>query len=170
MNKNLLSCIYLSLIIILLQACVTVKVASNKDESYTKQPKKIFVLMNAAKQSKEFTRVFLMELQSKLKEKGVETETYERDPLSLETEKDITSKINNYAPDALMVIAQKEVHSTNNMVDGGSFEISLTDGESKKVVWKSELGVVGPYTLGQTASKGLDEFMKKLVEDKIVRP
>jgi hypothetical protein len=167
MNKKLLFTPML-FVIILSQSCVTAKVTSNKDADYSRQPKKIFIMMNGAKQSGSFCNEFLSGLQTKFKEKAVESTTYVRDPLSLETKEDINKKISDYSPEALMVIQQKVVHSTNNFVDGGKFEISLIDSETRKTVWKSEFEVYSQFGIENAVNKSLNELFKKLTEDKII--
>lgn len=125
--------------------------------------------MNNAKETNEFCSVFLARLKRKLLEKGVQSDSYRRNPLSLETEKDIDSKIDNYAPEALMVIQQKVIHSTNGRVDGGTIEISLIDGETKKTVWKSEFEFYAMVRMTDAVDRSIKKIVNKLIEDKLVK-
>ncbi len=166
MKKNL---ILLSLFLVTcLQACVTVKIDSNKEASYTKKPKKIYILISGAKQAKIFCQAFSDGLQSKFNEKGIQSESYVYNPLSLETDSDIDKRINQYSPEALLVIKQKQVHSTNGGVDGGTFELSLIDGATKKPVWKSELDVYGQMGMDDALEKSIATVCKKMEQDQLL--
>ncbi|HJP63005.1 MAG TPA: hypothetical protein VJ844_06160 [Mucilaginibacter sp.] len=170
MKKYLITITPILVLAFILQSCVTAKITSNKEASYTSQPKRVFILLKGAKQSKDFSNGFLAGLQAGFKEKGVTTDSYVRDPLSLDTKEDINKKINDFSPEALMLIEQKVVHSTNGMVDGGRFEISLIDGASRKPVWKGEFEVYGQFGIDDAVNKGVKEIFKKFIEDKIVNP
>lgn len=171
MTKNLpfKPSLLLIIIIIIIQSCISTKITSNKGADYTKQPKKIFILMNNAKETNEFCSVLLARLKKKLLEKGVQSDSYRRNPLSLETEKDIDSKINNYAPEALMVMQQKIIYSTNGRVDGEKLEISLIDDETKKTVWKSEFEFHAMLRMTDAVDKSIKKIIKKLIDDKLVK-
>ncbi|WDF78130.1 hypothetical protein PQ469_30045 [Mucilaginibacter sp. KACC 22773] len=151
----------------LLQACVTAKIASNKQADYTKKPKKIFILLNGAKASKYFFVEFTRSLQLKLTEKKIESTMYIRDELSLDSEGDINKKITEFNPEALLVMKQTVSHTTNNYVDGGTFEISLIDGETKKTVWKSVFEIYSQFGLSEAVDTGVKKLYDKMVEDQI---
>ena len=155
-------------LLLVMQSCVTAKIESNKDASYTKQPKRIFILVNTASQATDFTTDFIAGFQKKLIIKGVTSSSYTHTALSFETNDDVNKKITDYSPDAVLIIKQIEVHSTNKMVDGGKFEISLLDYESKKKVWKSDFDVYGSMGLSSASDKSVDELIKKMEEDKII--
>ncbi len=124
--------------------------------------------MAGAKQANSFGATFIAGLSTRLKEKGVESGSYIRNPLSLDTDQDINKKIDDFSPEAVMFFKQKIIHSTNGGVDGGTFEITLIDGETKKPVWKSEFEIYGQFGIEQASSKAVDELIKKLEEDKII--
>ncbi|ASU34980.1 hypothetical protein [Mucilaginibacter xinganensis] len=168
MSKNLFPKSFLLLIIIILQSCVSAKITSNKDANYTRQPKRIYLMMNGSKKANDFCVGFVRGFQNKLEEKGVKTSLYISDSLSLLDNDDINKKIDEFSPEAVMIISQKEVHSTNNMVDGGNFELTLVDRNTKKNVWKGEFDVYGQYGMTDAIDKSISELMKKLTEDKII--
>ena len=151
--------LFLLVMTITSQSCVTAKIESNKEASYTKHPKRIFILINTASKSKEFTDYFIAGLQRNFTIKGVASDTYTHTALSFETNEEVNKKVSDYSPDAVMIIKQTEVHSTNNMVDGGRFEISMLDFESKKTVWKSILVVSGSMGLSSAVDKSVNELI-----------
>jgi hypothetical protein len=152
----------------LLQACVTAKITSNKQEGYDKKIKKFFILINGSREAKNFFTYFSQGLKSKLATGQVESTAYVRNELSLDSEGDIDKQIIEYNPEALMVIKQTVVHSTNNMVDGGTFEITIIDGETKKPVWKGAFEVYGQFGITEAAQTGVDKLYAKLLEDKLI--
>jgi hypothetical protein len=152
----------------LLQACVTAKITSNKQVGYEKKIKKFFILINGSKEEKNFFAYFSQGLKTKLTTGQVESTSYVRNELSLDSEGDIDKQISDYNPEALMVIKQTVVHSTNSMVDGGTFEITIIDGESKKPVWKGAFEVYGQFGISDAAQTGVNKLYAKLIEDKLI--
>ncbi len=161
--------IYLLSIILLLlvQSCSTVNIASNKQQGYNKQPKKIFIVVNCNKDVNIFCTGLVYGLTNKLTEKGVQSDGYVRDPLSLESEEDRNKRINAYNPEAVLTVQQTLTGSGK-----GVFELTLIDGESRKNVWKSELEVsADSYTSLEDSGvidKAVKTLVSKLAEDKII--
>jgi hypothetical protein len=166
MKRNL----YLASVLIFLlisQSCSTVNIASNKQQGYNKQPKKIYIVINCDKTTNVFCSGLVNRLKSKFTEKDIQSESYVKDPLSLESEEELTKKISSYSPEAVLMIQQT--------VTGGSrctFELTLIDGETKKHVWKSELDVsADSYASLEdegVINKGLKALLDKLIQDKII--
>lgn len=154
---------------VFLQSCVAVNITANKSSEYNKQPKSIFIVMNCNKQFNAFSESFLDGVKKRFSLKNINVDYYRRDPLSLESEDDINKKINTSNPDALFIMVQKIIHTTNGSVDGGTFEITLIDKETRKPVWKAELVISGNLGMSQDemVSKSLDEFFKQLTTDKL---
>lgn len=153
---------------VLLHSCVTAKIESNKDASYTKHPKNIFILVNTASEASGFTANFLYGLRQKFGAKGIASTVHIRKALSFETEEDVNKMVTDYGPDAVMLIKQSEVHSTNNMVDGGKFEITLLDFSTRKPIWKGDFSVTGSMGLLQAVQKSVDTLVKKMEADKLM--
>lgn len=154
--------------ILLLQSCVSAKIESNKQANYTKQPKKIFLLINSTRETNLFCKSFTNILSVKLKKRGVENTVYIKNPLTLDTEKDINDKINAYAPEALMIFKQTEMHTTNGGFDGAKFEISLIDKDTQTVAWKSVMDIYGTMGIEEATNKAVKTLSEKLAEDKII--
>ena len=153
---------------LLLQACVSAKLVSNKQEGYTKKLNKIYVIVSGTKKSKSFFNQFSTTLQTKLKEKSVESFVYYRNELSVDSDSEVNARINEYNPQALMLIRQTVVHSTNGMIDGGTFEKSIIDRETKKPEWKAEFEVYGAMGLSNAVETGVKKLCNKLTEDQII--
>ena len=151
-----------------LQACVSAKIISNKQEGYTKKFNKIYVIINGTKKSKSFFTQFSAGLQKKLKEKSVESTVYYRNELSIDTDSEINTRISEYDPQALMLIKQTVVHSTNGVVDGGNFEMSLIDGETKKPVWKADFEVFGSVGMSTAVQTAVTKLCDKLSQDEMI--
>ncbi|RVT98054.1 hypothetical protein EOD41_18375 [Mucilaginibacter limnophilus] len=161
----LLAC---TVIVLCLQACISANIQSNKQATYTRQPKKVYFIVNAGSESKKFTANFINSLQKALMAKGIENNGHQYDPLSLDSNEDIEKRINGYDPEALLIIKQTRVTMMNGGAGAGVFEVGLVDKETKKQVWKGVLDVTGPFTMPETASKAVKTLMQKMQQDKLV--
>jgi hypothetical protein len=151
-----------------IQSCSTVKIASNKDEKYTKQPKKIYVVIISDTKMSTFCDEIINGLQKKFTAKGIKSGSSKRNTLSLETEDDLNKEMESFKPEAILTIRQ-----TVSGIEMGRFELTLTDAESKKNVWKSELDVsADSYTSvnnSDVVEKTLKTIMDRLMQDKIIQ-
>ena len=138
MKKVLYFSFIFVVLISLLQGCTSTKIVSNKETGFTKNLRKFFIFINNTQDSKSFWKAMADKLREEFTHRGIESVSYQRDPLSLETDEDFNKKISDYAPEALLIIKQT-VTSGDWRV--GDYELSLIDGETKKSVWKSTLKI-----------------------------
>jgi hypothetical protein len=165
--KNDFYLVPIFIFVFICQSCSTVNIASNKQEGYNKQPKKIYVVVNCDKNTNVFCSGLVNGLKNKFTEKGIQSDSYIHDPLSLQTQEEINKKVTSYGPEAILMIQQTVIG------DGrGTFELTLIDGETNKPVWKSEFEIsADSYTsLEDTGviNKGLKILVDKLIQDKII--
>lgn len=163
--KKKLTLIVSAISIVLLQSCATVKMTSNKQAGYTKQPKRIYIMASCSKEGELFCRNLGDGLKKDFTNRGIASEFYLRSALALDTEEDISKKLNDFKPEAALFIRQTVTGGGQ-----GTYELTLVDGETKKNVWKSE---VITSTDGYTSDidlldKGVRTVVNKLIEDKII--
>lgn len=163
MKKNLLILGLLTLII--LSGCVTANITANKAEWYNKKLTRVYVLLNSAKEAEKFSNELAKGIMTEFRNNNVEGKYQIRNPLSLETEKDLENRINEYKPNQLMIFKQTSLHSTNGLIDGGVFEISIIEGETKKIVWKGVLDVYGQFGMETSIKQSLMKLSEKLKQD-----
>ena len=156
---------FLPLLLVFLTSCATANLTSNKASWYTKKLSKTYVIANTAKQAETFTRALCKELLFLFEDNSVESDFEIRNPLSLDSEQDVEDRINEFNPDQLILIKQTSLHSTNGLVDGGQFEISIIEKESKKVVWKGLLDVYGQFGMEMSIKQSLKKLTEKLKQD-----
>lgn len=160
-----LFCITVS--VFLIQSCATVNMASNKSDSYSKQPKKIYIVANFNKNDRTFCNGLVNGLKVNFTQKGIKTDSYMRDALSLESDEDIDRKANDYHPEAVLLIQQ-------TLTGGGraTFELTLIDGETKKRVWKGAFDIsTDSYSSMEdegAINKSVKTIVEKLAQDKII--
>lgn len=151
----------------LFQSCATVNMASNKSESYNKQPKKIYIVVNFNKDHKIFCNGLIAGLKNDFTQKGIQSDSYMHDALSLASDEDINKKANDYNPEAVLLIQQ-------TLTGGGraTFELTLIDSETKKRVWKGAFEVsTDTYSSMEgegTINKSVNTIVEKLAQDKII--
>ena len=123
-------------LMVLVHSCTTVNIIANKQTSYTKKPKKIYIVGTCSKIANVFCTGLINGLKPALNDKGILVDGFVSDPLSLETEQDINKKIAQYDPQAVLRIQQ-----TANGSSVAVFELTLIDSETSKNVWKGELQI-----------------------------
>ena len=157
------------LLVFLLQSCVTAKITSVKDINYTKKPARIFILVNNSNDTKTFWNESATEMVKGLKGKGVEAVSYVKSNLSLDSEGDINKKINDYNPEAVLIIRQTV---TSGSWRGGQYELTLTVPEEmdKKNVWKCQFEPrnEGAPDIHSAARENAQVILGKLSKDKIL--
>lgn len=167
MIKSIQSAILL-LFVIFMQSCVTAKVESHKQAGYNQKLKKIYLIVNGAKDSKKFSKGLLSGLNNKFNGMGIPTDGFIHDPLSLDTDADIQQKISDFSPDGLLIFKQTKISYTNNAVTGGTFEVTLIDGKTKKPVWKGLVDVFGSLGINNSISTSVNNLIKKMKQDQLI--
>jgi hypothetical protein len=140
--------------------------ATNKSDSYNKQPKKIYIIVNFNKNDRTFCNGLVTGLKNNFTKKGIQSDSYMHDSLSLEGEEDINGKTNDYNPEAVLLIQQ-----TLTGAGIATFELTLIDRETKKKVWKGAFNVsTDSYSMGDedVINKSVNTIVEKLTQDKII--
>ncbi|MDO9261667.1 MAG: hypothetical protein Q7U08_06980 [Flavobacteriaceae bacterium] len=148
---------------LLLSNCVTTKIQSNKAYSFNEKISKLYILVRGNDDSRSFYTSFTNDFEKTLNEKGIKYQKYYYDPLSLETEKDIQTKINYFEPNLIMIVNQTESRNTvnqnafsfgsNSTNTGGTFEVKLFKPNSDNPVWRAKLQADGQFGLSTSAEK-----------------
>lgn len=137
-KKNLIT-LNIVLICMILSGCKTVKIESNKAEWYNNKLTKVYILFNSAEVFQAFSNDLGDDLVFFFNTQGVETKYRVKLPLSLETDEEIKNEIKDFGPAQLIVFTQS---LTRNHA-GGMFEISITETENGKIVWKGIIDIYG---------------------------
>ncbi|SHM14901.1 hypothetical protein SAMN05216524_101976 [Mucilaginibacter sp. OK098] len=165
--KAKLQLLFIFFAIASIQSCSTVKIASNKDGKYTKQPKKIYIVVICDTKMSAFCNEMINGLQKRFTAKGINSGSSKRNTLSLATEDDLNKEMEPFKPEAILTIKQ-----TVSGIEMGTFELTLTDAGTQKNVWKGELDVsADSYTSlkdSDVVNKTLNTLVNKLIEDKII--
>ncbi|TWJ02532.1 hypothetical protein JN11_01505 [Mucilaginibacter frigoritolerans] len=149
-------------------SCVSTKITSNKDASFNRKLKKIYVICNLGKDVSNFNERLFEGVKKKFTENNITIDGFVRNPVALETDEDVLNKIRSYDPEALMIIKQTHVTYYNGGPGGGVFEVSLIDKVSQKNIWKSEIDVTGPWWDEDTSDSIVKKLILKLKEDQII--
>ena len=67
-----------------------------------------------------------------------------------------------------MIFKQTSVHSTNGLIDGGVFEISIIEEETKKIVWKGVLDTYGQQGINESIQESLKKLTEKPKQDGLI--
>ena len=165
--KRPLYLIFILLVMVSLHSCTTVNIIANKQSSYSKKPKKIYIVGNCTKNANVFCTGLINGLKKNLTDRGIVSDGFVSDPLSLETEQDINKKIMMFNPEAVLRIQQ-----TSNGTTIGVFELTLIDSESSKNVWKGELQIsADQYSSIEDEGiikKAINQLLMQLSHDNII--
>jgi len=104
----------------------------------------------------------------KFKEKNIVCDGLVSFELSKETNEDFAKGIDNYKPDASLMINLQETRVMGYGPMGGRFDLTLTDRRTKQQVWTGSLNVSGHLDSKATINKTIDSIIGKLTEDGIV--
>src|SRR5206468_10544419 len=103
---------------------------------------KIYLVINSSKGASEFSYSFKTTFLQALADYGVKSDYYVKGPLSLESEKEISERINKFNPQFIIVVTQTESKSfagvnwaSSNNINGGTFDIKILPPNSDKPVW-----------------------------------
>ena len=157
---------------LLIASCVTTKISSNKAPDFNGKIKRLYIVAKGADEAKSFFVRFYQSFGQSLKTEGIVTEYYYFDPLSLEGESSVISKIEAFSPNMVMMINQTEARnykqywSSSNT--GGTFDIRIQVPESKNPIWRANLKADASMGLGEAAQKASNTLLTKLKEDQML--
>ncbi len=165
----------LSLVVLFsLSSCVTTSIRSNKSLEYTEKLDKVFVLVKGTDFTNNTFKPFFTKLYASLKAKGVAGGSYYIEPLSLKTDEEIESLIDEANPKLVMIIEQEEVRrftsspirsGTGILRSGATFNIKITKFGSEKPIWRASLDAEGSHGITQAATKASRRVIEKLEAD-----
>ena len=151
------------LLLVIITSCAQ-KIISNKAESYTKKPKRIFIESVYPPKGAEVSTKFAKEMGQQLIAYSVQSTSFAHSNLSFDTDEDIFKKAFDFNADAVMVVRQ-----TYDAGNAGSFIIALYDAETKKPFWKSTFDIgMGDIYNDQSAQTTVKSIIKKLIQDGVM--
>lgn len=160
--------IALAAFVSIMQACVSSKIASNKDSAYNIKPKKLYLIVSSSKDAKTFPQDLYNGLVKNFKTRNIAYDGFVRDPLSLKSDEELNHDLNSYDPDGLLTIKMTQIDIINGGAGGATFELSLISRENKKTVWKANLNVTGPMRDLATVNSAIKTIIGKMQEDQII--
>ena len=150
-----------------LSGCVSIE--SNRDPSFDKRVGRIYVMMRGGDRAERFMNNLGGQIQQAFQKRGVRSEVYVVDPLSLEGESEVRERVSAFNPDAVLVVVQTEQSFYNGVSAGGRFELGLFELGSDKPVWKAKLNTdTGGYGMG-SSEQVAEKIVARMVEDRLLR-
>jgi len=160
--------------VILSAGCVTTQVTSNKAPGFTEKIDRLYVMVRGSDSAKPFFTSFTNALSLSLKSKGIETEYYYFDPLSLDSDEDIMKKVDEFEANILMVINQTESRNVSGQWGlittntGGTFNIRLFEPTSDSPIWRAKLEADASFGLTESAKNASKKLIQKLEVDNLL--
>ena len=153
----------IGLFAMLFSGCVTSNVSFNNNPDYNKKMKTVFFEVKDVKIGK-FLDGLGQSLITNLENQGVTVKLSVNDALSLNSEKDIQKKIEDYQPDVIIILERANTslgHSKSGyFYNGGTYLMSIVLPENNKIIWKASISTSGE----QGSLGGVDAAVKQTVE------
>ncbi len=148
-------------------------IISNRDQSYTAEPKRIFVVSGIGNEfSEDFAEPFQAKLTAIAKDCGAELQVSRLTPLEL-NENIHTERMKSFNPDSLIVITRTggTVNQYGRRVNA-DYDVKFVDVGSNKAVWRASVRVYRGSSLvpfkDQAEALAIN-LTNKLKEDQILR-
>jgi hypothetical protein len=169
-------------IVFSLNSCVTNTITSKKSKEFEKTVSRFYVFLDG----KESAKLYFIGIKNVLNRYFVDNQIEAQfeifDPLSLESQKIVDSRINEFKPEAIMTIVQVSENRTNHyesldrligkgQVTGATLDIQITEGQTSKIIWHAKLDSnagTAYNSLTETSVGCAKKIFKKLVEDKLI--
>ena len=155
-----------------LSGCVSTKIQSNRDASFTGTVERLYVLASVAEREQGMANLFTTAIEQHLAAHGVPARAHVRDPLALEGEELVTREVEAFGPSAILVLTQTESSAMISGAGGGTnsavFDASLFDTESERRIWRASIKASRDriYATEQQGARNLAEkIVEKLAED-----
>ena len=169
-------------LVLLFSACATTTISSNFDKSFNQKINKVFVVVSTSPiiseiqpvnnlRSENLASLLSSELVSSFHNINIRSSSYSITGLELSKD-DVDSKINEYSPDAVLVLKQSDalLH-----VYGGItkiiFQGELIDSNSEKLIWKGIVTTNGnnyPISVDKISASISKEIFKRFQEDGVI--
>lgn len=133
-------------------------VKSNVDPDYDGRLSRAFVALEGGARFGRFTESLGTAIQAELESRGVASEAYVRDELSLDGQADVEARVSAFGPDGILAISQTEAEYVNGAKSGARFEATLLVPGRERPVWRATIssstsGYGGAGSTGQIAQK-----------------
>lgn len=152
-----------------LSGCTSSKITSNKSPEFNDKLSKVFLVMRSGTGSKEFAYSFKTAFLRSLESRGIASAYHIYDPLSLESEKQVSEKIEKFNPQALIIINQTESRGYNaKNVIGGVFDIRIMLQNSDAPIWRANLDANGESGIEYAVDKAVKKLIDRLIVDKMI--
>lgn len=154
-------------------SCVQTRMTSNKAEWYGGKLTKTYIIINSVKPMETYSLALGDQLNSSLLSKNIISEYHVRDPLSLESDKDIEKRIQKYSPSQLIIFNQTAITSGSG-IHGGTYEVQIIKADNKRIIWKGYLSTYSQFPVSlrifrdKSVRKNLEKLIEKWQEDGLI--
>ena len=141
-------------------------VESNVDPDYDGTLSRAFVALEGGGDFEGYIQDLGLALQSELRGRGVVSEVYVRDELSLDGRADIEERISTFGPDGILIISQTEASYVNGAASGTRFKATLMVPGRDGPVWRAAISSdTGGFGGAGSTIQLADKIVSKMEED-----
>jgi|HubBroStandDraft_6_1064221.scaffolds.fasta_scaffold490038_2 hypothetical protein len=175
-RNSLSTVLLLSCYVLLLLGCgPVVHLSANKSPDYNEKLTKVYLLIRSAKGASKFADGFKAGFLSEMTKRNIAADSYVIEPLALEGDKDITARIAQYGPQAVVFMNQTESVSTSggtfsktNPVTSATFDIKILLPGSDKPVWRGNMVASGNSHVTEAVEKAVTTLIRQMATDGLI--
>jgi hypothetical protein len=166
--------------------CTTTSIATNRSDQMKGPYKRVFMIIHSNIRVDPFSIPWAEAVQKELDQRGVASKVYsvadkDNNSLSLEPQdnlqNEINSQINEFQPDAVMIIILKKIEAYGGVQigrpgsNGATFDIKLfAPTDANTPLWRAKFQVFGQYGISTAVNKGTRTFVGQLEKEYIIEP
>jgi hypothetical protein len=154
-----------------LESCVPTSIISKKSPDFNKEISRIYILVDGSDRAEEYFKSLGRHLFIHLISHEIETEIHVFDPLSLETDKEVFTKVGKFHPDAIMTIQMTEGWSrgwTLYGLSGATLDLKILDPSAETIFWRASFRVYSSLLLENTSKTSAKRIVSKLLDDNVL--
>lgn len=161
-----------------LSGCVTAKIESQRDDSFTKEIDRVYVHSTFGMEDRELAGAFSSAILHEFSTRGITTHTAESDPLALEEQDDeaVAAAVAEFAPTVVLILKQTARGTSvspgapgmpGTMSSEAVYDASLYDAETMRRVWRAQVSTSGDanLTTGEGTAKKLAATIAQRMQD-----
>ncbi len=181
MPRLLRSCSIL-LLLPILSSCVSTKIDSQRDESFVKEIKRVYVYSSVRMDEQALAQAFSQVILPQFGSYGIMARSQVRDPLALDEEGFVTDEVEAFNPDVILVLTQTNASATRTWNPGSMsfhdsaeavYDVSLYDPETDKRIWRAQISTSRDALMTSqegAAKKIAEKIINQMAVDRLIGP
>ncbi|HTI11360.1 MAG TPA: hypothetical protein VL832_22460 [Puia sp.] len=153
---------------LLIAGCSSSSIIAKSSDHLNGPYQRIFVVINSSYRAEKFIKAFTSNVKEEFDQRNITSEIL----IKTDTAREISQKIVDFNPDAILIIDQTAGVAYNigngGSSNGATFDLKLYDKTPDNLAWKGSLKVFGDFGISTATTKATNYFIARLEYDKII--